>query len=79
MTATTKKELLSYCCIHYTKMTLLMPNLSKQNQIFTKLTGTICWWAELAKPSKKISCLVVLGEFSLVGVVVNPTFSKYPA
>jgi len=56
-----------------------MPNLSKQNQIFTKLTGTICWWAELAKPTKKISCLVVLVEFSLVGVVVNPTFSKYPA
>jgi len=46
-------------------MSLLIPNLSKQNQILTKLDGTICYWAELAKPSKEISCLLVLVEFSL--------------
>jgi len=41
-----------------------MPNLSiKQNQILIKLTGTI--WADLAKPSKEISCSIVLVEFSL--------------
>jgi len=44
---------------------ILLPNLSKQNQILTKLTGTICWWVELAKPSKEISCSLVLVEFSL--------------
>ena len=37
-----KKELMSYCCIHDTKMSLLIPNPSRQNQILTKLTGTIC-------------------------------------
>jgi len=43
MTATTKKVLLSYYCIHCSNMlSILIPNLSKQNQILTKLTGTIC-------------------------------------
>ena len=37
-----KKELLSYRCIYYTKMSILIPNLSKQKQILAKLTGTIC-------------------------------------
>jgi len=37
-----KKVLLSYYCIHYTKMSILISNLPiKQSQIFTKLTGTI--------------------------------------
>jgi len=39
MMATRKKVLLSYCCIHYTKISsILIPILSKQKQI---LTGTI--------------------------------------
>ena len=65
MTATTKEELLSYCCIRYIKMSLLIPNLSKQNQILTKLTGTISQSEELAKPSKEIFCSLVLIKFSL--------------
>jgi len=41
-TATTKKVLLSYYYIRNTKMSILISNLSiKQNQILTKLTGTI--------------------------------------
>jgi len=60
-----KKVLLSFWYIHYTKMSMLIRNLSKQKHRTSPNTQVTMLWVEQAKPSKEISCSLVLVEFSL--------------